>query len=326
MNVLVLIDAWFPFVGGAQIQIRNLEKLLKLKYGVKYFILHSPSSNILIRFLWSFWVIPQAILISRKEKFDLIHAHAYWSGIPGKVLSLFLRIPVIFTVHGSHLIDLKQKGLGIFWERLILTKIKYNQVISVTSNFLKYKNVNKNIRVIANGVRIKDFDKIKVKKAKPFKLLFVGRDHPHKGLKYLKKSMLEIKKLIPEAKLRIINKGFKKEELIKEYKSSSVFILPSLVEGQPLVLLEAWAARLPVVVTKVGENPKMVKNGVNGYLVKPGDIKSLTKSILKILKDKNRDKMGEKGYQLVKEKYTWVKCAQETYEVYKKTVAEKQPF
>jgi len=67
MKVLVLIDAWFPFVGGAQVQIKNLKRALKKKYKVEYFILHSPSTNVLVRFLWSLWVIPQVILIHKKH-------------------------------------------------------------------------------------------------------------------------------------------------------------------------------------------------------------------------------------------------------------------
>jgi len=321
MNILVLIDAWFPFTGGAQIQIKNLKEILERKHNCKFVILHSPSANIFIRFLWSFWVIPQAFFLHQKNKFDLIHAHAYWPGVPGKILSWILKIPIIFTVHGSHLLDLKIKSLQSFLEKIILTKIKYDQLISVASNFLKYKNVNKKIVVIPNGVDIEAFDKVKGKKQKPFKILFIGRDHPFKGLAFLKKSMTKVREAFSQARLRIISKGKKGKELIREYKSSHVFVLPSLAEGQPLVLLEAWAAKLPVIVTAVGENPKMVRNGVNGYLVKPKDTNALAKAIVKVLKNKERDLLGKRGYNLVKEKYDWQECAKKTYEVYQKALS-----
>ena len=84
--------------------------------------------------------------------------------------------------------------------------------------------------------------------------------------------------------------------------------------------MEAWAAKLPVVVTKVGDNSRMVKDGVNGYLVEPGNTRDLARAIKKVLKNKNRKKMGQEGYKLVKKKYTWQNCAKKTYEVYKKTV------
>lgn len=332
MKVLILIDAWFPFTGGAQVQIKNLKEILEEKYKCRYYILHSPSANIIVRFLWSFWVIPQASFLHLKYRFNLIHAHAYWPGVPGKILSGILKIPIVFTVHGSNLLDLRIKSPRAFLEKIILTKIKYNQIISVASNFLKYKNVNKNIIVIANGVNIKEFESLKVKKLKrkpstinyqPLTILFVGRDDPVKGLVYLKKAMVKVKKEFPKAELKIIKKGYSHKKLIKEYLKADVFVLPSLSEGQPLTLLEAWAAKLPVVVTAVGDNPKMVKNGVNGYIIKPGNVNLLTEAILKTLKNKKRDLLGKRGYQLVKSKYTWQKCAERTYEIYQKALSKE---
>jgi glycosyltransferase involved in cell wall biosynthesis len=320
IKVLVLIDAWFPFIGGAQIQIKKLRKNLKKDYKVEYYILHSPSVNILIRFLWSLWVIPQALHLHHKNKFDLIHAHAYWPGIPGKIISKIIKKSVIFTVHGSNLMDMNIKSIRAFLERFILTKIKYDWVISVSSSFLKYKNVNKNISIISNGVDVFEFDKVKINKKKPFKILFVGRKDPVKGLKYLKQAMILVKKKIPQARLKIIQKGIKRKSLIKEYKSSHVFVLPSLSEGQPLTLFEAWAAKLPVIVTKVGDNSKIVRNGVNGYLVPTADYTAIYRFVIKILKDKNRKKMGESGYNLVKKRFTWDLCAQKTHKVYEKNI------
>ena len=206
-----------------------------------------------------------------------------------------------------------------------MTKIKYDQIISVASNFLRHKNVNKNIVVIPNGVNIKEFKSLKVKKLKRKSLIIlsVGRDDPIKGWEYLRKAFKRVKKEFPQAELKIINSGYKHADLVKEYLKADVFVLPSLSEGQPLTLLEAWAAKLPVIVTAVGENPKMVKNGVNGYIIEPGNANLLAQAILKMLRNKKRDLLGKKGYQLVKSKYTWKKCAQRTYEIYQKVLSKK---
>ncbi len=318
MKILILIDAWFPFIGGAQIQIKNLINILEKDYDCKFTVLHSPSANILVRFLWSIWVIPEAILFYRKYKFDLIHAHAYWPGIPGKIISKILNVPIIFTVHGSNSLDIGEISMKALLEKIILTEIHYDHVISVSSNFLKYKNVNKAISIIPNGVDVDKFDKVEVKKEKPYKILFVGRNDPVKGLVYLEKAMKLVKQKFPDARLKIVSGGLNETELIKEYKSKHMFVLPSLSEGQPLTLLEAFAAKLPVVATDVGDNKKIVRNDYSGYLIKPRDIKELSLAIIKVLANKNRDQMGENGYQLIKDNYTWQKCAKQTYEVYKK--------
>lgn len=352
MNILILIDAWYPFVGGAQVQIKNLTKILKKNYGIKYYILHSPSANILLRFLWCFWVIPQAIWLNKKYQFDLIHAHAYWPGIPGKILSKILNIPIVFTVHGSNLLDLQKISILYLLERFILCKIKYDWVISVSTDFLKYKNVNKYIYVIPNGVDVNKFNILKkdIKNNlstinnKQLTILFVGRVEEIKGVKYLIKAYRQITKQYTNVRLTIIGDGSQKQrliqltqqlgisdkitwknikkykDLIKEYKKSDIFVLPSLSEGQPITLLEAWAAKLTVVVTSVGENPRMVKEGINGYLVKHGDVKDLAKGLTKAIENKNRKKLGKNGFNLVKNKYTWKNCAKKTYEVYKKVI------
>lgn len=343
MKILVLIDAWFPFFGGAQIQIKNLQKILEKKYYLKFFILHSPSSKILIRFLWSLWVIPQAIILHLKEHFDLIHAHAYWPGVSAKIISLLIKIPLVFTIHGSNLMDIKEKSLKAFLERIILTKIKYDKVISVSANFLKYKNVNKNIVVIPNGVDVNFFKKNLPKKKKHsriLKILYIGRLEKIKGVDYLIVAFAKAFKKIKNINLTIIGEGkekgklkkqvkelkiiekviFKKNmdlrKLINEYFQADVFVLPSLAEGQPLTLLEAWAAKLPLVATSVGDNSLLVENGINGYLAKPADSNDLADKIIKILKDKKRKKLGFNGFQLVQKNFTWEKCAQKTYQVY----------
>lgn len=327
MRILVLVDAWLPFVGGAQIQIKNLQRILESEKKAKFFILHSPSANILLRFFWGFWVIPQAVILNKKYHFDLIHSHAYWPAVPGKIIAELLKIPLVFTVHGSNLLDLGVKTGKALLEKIILTKIKYDQVISVSSSFLKYKNVNKDINVIANGVDVNEFkikclkNKIKDKNSR-IKILFVGRKDWVKGLKYLEKAMIRVKKEFPRTYLNTISGGMKYGQLVREYKSSHVFVLPSLSEGQPLTLLEAWAAKLPVVATKVGDNPKMVKNGFNGFLAEPKDAEELARLIIKVLRNKKRDLLGERGYQLVKKQYSWEKCGQKTLMVYEKALAE----
>jgi glycosyltransferase involved in cell wall biosynthesis len=317
MKVLLLIDAWFPFVGGAQVQIKNLQNILASKYSCSYKILHSSSVNIFMRFLWAFWVIPQAYIMHRRYRFDIIHCHAYWAGIPGRILGIILNLPVVFTVHGSNLMDIKSHSLKALLEKIILTKIHYDAIISVSSNFLNYPNVNKNIFIIPNGVSTELFDKIRISKAPPYKIIFVGRNDPIKGLKYLQAAMKLVDLKIPQAKLVVITSSYDEKELIKEYKSSHLFVLPSLSEGQPLTLLEAWAAKLPVIVTAVGENPKMIRHGYNGYMVKPTSIQELASTIIKALKDYPKScTLGERGYDLVKTNYSWTMVARRTYEIY----------
>lgn len=78
--------------------------------------------------------------------------------------------------------------------------------------------------------------------------------------------------------------GNKKIGLLKE---SWMFILPSYSEGFSRSVLESMAAGLPVITTPVGANKDIIKDNYNGILVKPGDLKSIEQSIIRLIKDQD---------------------------------------
>jgi len=141
-------------------------------------------------------------------------------------------------------------------------------------------------------------------------------------LNVLRQAILKARKKIPKLKARLVTGGaLTGKSLIKAYKRSHVFVLPSLAEGQPITLLEAWAAKLPVVVTTVGDNPLMVKDGVNGYLIEPNNVAQLTNAILKVFRARTKDvAMGEAGYKLVRKCFSWEMVADQTWDVYQEVL------
>ncbi len=85
----------------------------------------------------------------------------------------------------------------------------------------------------------------------------------------------------------------------RAYRDADVFILPSYNEGMPIVILEAMAAGLPVVSTRIAGIPEQVIEGENGYLVEPGDIEGLDAALQKLAPDEERSRMGQRSRQLV---------------------------
>ncbi len=84
--------------------------------------------------------------------------------------------------------------------------------------------------------------------------------------------------------------GAEKDALLS---AASGFVLPSLAEGLPMALLEAMAARLPVVVTRVGAMPGVVREEVEGLLVAPGDAQALAAALDRLSLDAAlRERMG----------------------------------
>ena len=88
------------------------------------------------------------------------------------------------------------------------------------------------------------------------------------------------------------------EDKIEILNNSHVFVLPSYIEGVPISILEAETYHLPIITTNVGGIPSIVKEGVNGYLLRPGDKQALSKAILEMVSNRElREKMSSASYQ-----------------------------
>ena len=322
LSVAILLDSWFPEFGGQQVHVNNLKTKLHQHFNTETELFYLGRKDILFKAIWPIALIFQIIKVHKDKPFDLIHSHGVMAGIPAKIVSLWLKIPVIHTVHGSPHLDQSKKLPMYYLESWILTKIKYDYQISVSDKFTKHKNKNKHIAVIPNGVDIVAFNKIKVRKNKNPQLIWVGKDIPEKGVDYLKEAINRVRKTIPKLETELVTGGrLIGEDLIRAYKRSHVFVLSSLAEGQPITLLEAWAARLPVVVTDVGDNSKLIENGKNGILVEPENINQLSRAILKVIRSKTTGKrMGLEGYKTVKKHFSWLNVAKDTYAIYKKAL------
>ncbi len=89
---------------------------------------------------------------------------------------------------------------------------------------------------------------------------------------------------------------------INVFREADIFVLPSYSEGFSTAILEAMAAALPVVVTRVGAVPDVIQEGVNGYIIEPGDVGALRDRLERLIQDRdlrltigkrNRDKCRE---------------------------------
>jgi phosphatidylinositol alpha-1,6-mannosyltransferase len=177
-------------------------------------------------------------------------------------------------------------------------------------------------------------------------VLFVGSLIPRKGLPFLIEAAKKIVKEQSETKFLIVGEGplrkklansleaanlsgnftflgnVKEDRLPAVYNCADVFALPSIQEGQGIVLLEAQASAKPVVAFDVGGVNEAVRNGETGLLVKRGSTDMLADAIMKLLSDKAlREKMGANGRRFVTENFTWDICAQKMLQVYREALA-----
>ena len=233
---------------------------------------------------------------------------------------------------------------------LIVTISKYS-----LEKIKNYYDVDEaKVRIVPNGVDPEKFKPIEnVEAAKrQFGLgtapcvLFVGSLIPRKGLPFLAEAAKKIVKEYRETKFVIVGDGPLRNQLtsylekanlsgnfmflgnVKEnvlsalYNCADVFALPSIQEGQGIVLLEAQASAKPVVAFDVGGVNEAVRNTETGLLVRRGSSDELANALLKLLGDKAlRKSMGVNGRRFVTENFTWDICAQRMLKVYHEALA-----
>jgi len=114
----------------------------------------------------------------------------------------------------------------------------------------------------------------------------------------------------------------KHSDLLKYYQNANVYVSTSLNEGMSNTMLEALSAGLPVIATQTGGTDEMVKNGINGFIVKTNDPADLVAKIEKIRQDfKLEKKMSFESRRLAK-KMSWNNIAREYYALYNKVADE----
>lgn len=275
----------------------------------------------LFRYLW--------ILITNNN-IKLIHLHSAADGsfyrkfLALKIAKIF-RKKVIFNIHPIWFIVFYNKSNN-FIKRIITNALNNSDLILVLSENIKSEitNIcqNRNIQILYNPVAIKEFNHIP---SDTIRVTFMGNLNKNKGVY----DIIEAAKYIqnPNIIINLYGKGIFEEfnnlisdnqvtEIVKiqgwiggaekdiALENSDIYILPSYTEGLPMSILEAMSAGLPIISTPVGGIPEAVKDGVNGFLIQPGDYKALAEKIDLLANDKElKEKMGQESLRIAKEKF-----------------------
>jgi glycosyltransferase involved in cell wall biosynthesis len=108
------------------------------------------------------------------------------------------------------------------------------------------------------------------------------------------------------------------------YATHDIFVLPSLVEGMPLTLLEAMASAMPVVTTNTCGMADIIENGVNGILVPSANSVQLAVVIEDLCKSLERRKSLGTAAQVTARRYTWAAVARELERVMQIAIESKK--
>ncbi|GAB4315574.1 MAG: glycosyltransferase family 4 protein [Methanobacteriaceae archaeon] len=303
-------------------------------------------------------------LFIKPKKYDVDIVHVSFDMPPGPLAGLRYAknkdLPLIITYHGdwdpSYGNIMRKIGVKLNNNLIVKDLLSYADLIISPSNLYIDKSqylskYNEKIRVIPNGIDLKEFDiKYSKKKARntlnlPLDkkiILFFGYLSPYKSPDILLRAFQHVlkreenvillfagtgdmeknlKTLAMELGMNnnVIFVGFvEKNKRALYYKSADIFCLPSTksTECYPLAILEAVASKTPVIASDIGGISEIIKKDFTGMLIQPNNQKDLVNAILNLLKDSElRDKLSKNAYDHVK-KYSWKNIANETNKLY----------
>lgn len=322
-----------------------------------------------VRYLLGYPLVPKLFEELLKSDADLIHCH-----ISGPMMaelaataSKLKGLPLVVTVHQcalpaedmlterrsfAHILTALYKWLLLAYDLAIAKKVILvsPSAINLVSSLVKHHD---KLVVIPCGVDTKLFrpKRLRGRLSKgPFRVLYVGRFMPFKGLDTLIEAFYMLRRRWADVRLLLVGKGPTRElaekkveelrimdqveflgqipsrdDLVDIYNSSDVFVLPSRspAEGFGIVLLEAMACGLPVVATRVGGIPYVLGDGAYGKLVKPRDPHEMASALDQILSDgdqlsKLRDVSRDRARY-----FNWNWIARRIEEVYEEVLGEE---
>ena len=302
-----------------------------------------PTGGSIARLSLSLWNYPTIRDILGKERFDVVHLHEPLMPIlPLYVLlcSSSLNVGTFHAFYGRF------RNYG--WSHPIL-RYWFNRLdglIAVSPPARQYASrfFPGDYRIIPNGIDVDHFSNgaLPIPELEDGKLniLFVGRMEKRKGLRYLLEAYSKIKWDFPNTRLVVVGPGSLSKdcyrilgernlqdvvffgnvpyrELPRYYRSAHICCLPATGrESFGIVLLEAMAAKRPIVASGIEGFSAVLTNGEQGLLVPPGDSTSLADSLATLLRNPDlRSQMGEKGGQTV-DQYRWEKVSGQIMDYY----------
>jgi len=177
------------------------------------------------------------------------------------------------------------------------------------------------------------------------RLLFAGTWLDHKGVYYLSEGFATLAGRFPDVRLTVVGCGVDAEtvklafspktrervqvlpfvprsEMLALYAQHDIFVLPSLMEGLPIVLLEAMASGMPVVTTETCGMMDVVEDEHNGLLVKPADSPAFASAVERLMTSGElRRTLGCNAQQAMR-RHTWERAAEQLEKVLQLAVEE----
>jgi glycosyltransferase involved in cell wall biosynthesis len=287
--------------------------------------------------LWQvFYFLEAGVLAQRLKDRGIRHLHNHFANSSCTVAMLASEmsgVPFSFTLHGPSIFFEPRK-----WR--IDEKIARASFVACISHYCRGQGMIfadpahwSKMKIVHCGIEPERYGH--ADRSAPGKhLIFVGRLAPIKGVSVLLDAFARTREAHPDGRLTIVGDGelraqletrakalslgnsvtftgyLSTEEVAAQLDSADIFVLPSFSEGVPVVLMEAMAARMPVIGPKVAGVEELVEDGVSGFAVPPGDADTLGARMVELMESADRlAAMGTAGRAKVEADFDTVKEA-----------------
>lgn len=293
--------------------------------------------------------IISALLTGLRQDFDIVQGNNFVTYLPAFLIGRLKNKPVVawyadvFLGEWIKLLGWSTGTIGEISERISL-KLNWDKIIALSHStkdkLIMQKIPSKKIEVVYAGVDLNFFNSVKEKKSKDLSICTISRLVSYKRIDLLIKALSLVKSKNGKIKLTIVGEGPEKnnlkdlakdlkvdnlitwkynisrEELASILKSSTVFCLPSEVEGFGMVILEAASCRLPYIISDIPVLLEITRKAQGGLTFNRGDENDLAERISELMgNSKKREKLSQEAYELAKS-YSWDEIAGKFEKVY----------
>ncbi len=314
---------------------------------------YTSTGNLVKRVLLGLNLILKLPFFIKKNEIDVVDSQSFFC-YPSSIIAKMFTKKTFITYHEVWLNNWIKNTRTLFGligeiaERFILLLAKLFSVKMIAVSKFTEKKLIENgiskITVVPNGIDLKKYNSIKIKKSSFPTLCFAGRLIEHKRVKDLITAIFILKKTYPKIRCEIVGNGPEKnrlvkltkrlelsrnieftgflknhDDVIKTIKSSHLLIHPGTVEGFGITLLESMACSVPYVCSDIDVFKEITKNGKGGLIFKQKKPEDLANKISTLLSKKQlyKKKVGD-GRKLVK-KYDWKAITKKVETIYKKS-------
>ena len=281
--------------------------------------------------------IPRLREYMRQHHIHLVHTQLEFSNTLGTIAARMQQIPALCTLHTFE--EQNQTAKTTWHVRLMWQVLRgfSQQIIAVSEEVRQYhirfaRFAPDRIITLYNGIDLSRFQSsagdIRSElgiSEDTLVLLTIAVLREAKGIQYMIDAMPFIETAVPDVTYVVVGDGAygpslrqlaqekndphilftgARQDIPELLAASDLFVLPTLLDALPTVLIEAMAAGKPIIATRVGGVPEIVEQGHNGLLVSPMQSKELAEACVQLLQDKpSRIEMGQLGQELARQRF-----------------------